>query len=128
MNKIKKAALIIIGSLSLLSGVIGIFLPLLPTTPLLLLSAGCYFKSSDKLYLALINNKYLGTYIKNYQENNAISKKTKLIALSFLWISIVSSVVFLITKLFLRIMLVVIASAVTFHILKLNTLEDNENK
>jgi uncharacterized membrane protein YbaN (DUF454 family) len=126
MDRIKKIALIVLGSFSLLLGIIGIFLPLLPTTPLLLLAASSYLRSSDKLYKALIRNKYLGSYIKNYQEKRAIPKKTKILALTLLWVSIGSSVVFLISKIFVRVIIITIASIVTIHILKLKTLTDED--
>jgi uncharacterized protein len=127
MDKIKKIALVIAGSLSLILGIIGIFLPLLPTTPLLLLAAACYIRSSKKLYTFLINNKYLGSYIKDYQEKGAVSKKTKIIALCFLWLSIGGSVLFVVTKLFIKFILISIAIGVTIHILRLKTVESLED-
>ncbi len=126
MEKIKKVILIALGTISLILGIIGIFLPLLPTTPLLLLSAACYIRSSEKLYTFLINNKYLGGYIKDYQEKGAVPKKTKVIALCFLWLSIGSSVLFVITKLFIKFILISIATGVTIHILRLKTLETSK--
>jgi uncharacterized membrane protein YbaN (DUF454 family) len=130
MNKIKKIFLIILGSVSLFLGIIGIFLPMLPTTPLVLLSAACYVRSSKKLYQMLINNKYLGTYIKNYEEERAIPKKAKIIALVFLWISIVTCIIFAIERLFARIILFIIVAIVSSYILKLKTLDRSlkENK
>lgn len=123
MDKIKKIALVIAGSLSLILGIIGIFLPLLPTTPLLLLSAACYIRSSKKLYTFLINNKYLGSYIKDYQEKGTIPKKSKIIAICFLWMSIGGSVLFIITKPYVKFILISIATGVTIHILRLKTSE-----
>jgi uncharacterized protein len=127
MKKIKKIVLIVLGTISLILGIIGIFLPLLPTTPLLLLAAACYIRSSKKLYSFLINNKYLGTYIKDYQEKGAIPKKTKVIALLFLWLSIGASTLFIVSKPFVRIILITIAIGVTIHIVRLKTLENLEN-
>jgi uncharacterized protein len=69
-------------------GAVGIFLPVLPTTPFLLLAAACYCRSSDKLYQWLMGNKWFGTYIKNYREGKGLSIKTKIIALTVLWVSI----------------------------------------
>jgi uncharacterized protein len=126
MEKIKKVILIVLGTISLILGIIGIFLPLLPTTPLLLLSAACYIRSSEKLYNLLINNKYLGSYIKDYQEKGAIPKKTKIIAVCFLWLSIGGSVLFVITKPFVKFILISIATGVTIHILRLKTVESLE--
>jgi uncharacterized protein len=126
MEKIKKVILIVLGTISLILGIIGICLPLLPTTPLLLLSAACYIRSSEKLYNLLINNKYLGSYIKDYQEKGAIPKKTKIIAVCFLWLSIGGSVLFVITKPFVKFILISIATGVTIHILRLKTVESLE--
>jgi len=122
----KKILLIIAGSLSVALGVIGIFLPILPTTPFLLLAAACYAKSSEKMYNRLLNNKYLGKYIRNYREQKGIPKKTKIIAISFLWISILLSAFTATELLWLRLLLITIAIAVTAHILKLKTLERND--
>ena len=79
-----KYLLIILGSLSLALGVIGIFLPVLPTTPFLLLSAALYVRSSEKLYQWLINQKYLGTYIRNFREHHAIPLRAKIISITMI--------------------------------------------
>jgi uncharacterized protein len=125
MKKIKKVILIVMGTISLILGTIGIFLPLLPTTPFLLLSAACYIRSSQKFYELLINNKYLGAYIKDYHEKGAVPRKTKVIALCFLWLSIGGSAFFVIRKMYVNIILFVIAVTVTIHILRLKNLEEN---
>ncbi len=110
--------LIIIGSISLSLGVIGIFIPLLPTTPLLLLSAWCFFRSSEKLYYKLINSKYLGTYIKNFRENKVIPIKTKIYIITLLWISLIYCIFFVANgMLWLQIILGLILIGVTAHIL-----------
>lgn len=125
MNKFIKVILIIIGSISVALGVLGLFLPILPTTPFLLLGAVCYIRSSRKLYLWLINNRVLGTYVRNYYEGNGIPQKTKAIAIILLWVSIGYTSFFLISKVFVRIVLLLIASAVTIHILSQKTLHTN---
>lgn len=112
-----KILLITLGSLSLVLGVIGIFIPLLPTTPLLLLSAWCYFRSSEKLYLKLINSKHLGAYIRNFRENKVIPLKTKIYIISLLWISLIYCIFFVAAgMLWLQIILVIILIGVTIHI------------
>ena len=83
-----KYLLIILGSICLALGVIGIFLPLLPTTPFLLLSAALYFRSSEKLYQWLIRQKYLGTYIRNFREHRAIPLRAKIISIAMIWITL----------------------------------------
>lgn len=114
--------MITIGTFSIILGIIGIFLPLLPTTPFLLLGATCYIKSSKKLYNTLINNKWLGSYIKNYKENKAIPRKTKIVTISLLWITIGYSAIFLVTIVWIKLLLLFIAIGVTLHILSLKTL------
>ena len=66
MDKLKKTITIILGFISIFLGVIGILLPILPTTPFILLSGYLFSKSSTKFHNWLINHKYLGKYIKNY--------------------------------------------------------------
>lgn len=122
VSDFKKFLLILAGSFSLILGLIGIVVPLLPTTPFLLLSAACFFKSSDKLYKKLISNKYLGSYIKNYREKKGVPRKIKIVAISTLWATILFSAIFIINLIWVKILLLVIASAVTYHILKLKTL------
>jgi uncharacterized membrane protein YbaN (DUF454 family) len=117
----KKYLLIGAGSISLSIGVIGIFIPLLPTTPLLLLSSYCYLKSSNRLYEKLINHKILGSYLHNYMNHKAIDKKTKIIAITTLWISLGISI--LIAPLFIvKVLLGLIGLGVTLHLMGLKTL------
>jgi uncharacterized membrane protein YbaN (DUF454 family) len=120
--------LIILGSVFVAIGLIGIFLPLLPTTPFLLLGASCYIKSSPKLYDLLIGNKYLGMYIKNYREGNGIPLRTKVIAISMLWVTILCTVVFMIDNLYIKGCLVLIATGVTWHIASQKTFEPADNE
>ena len=72
-----KYLLIILGSICLMLGIIGIFLPLLPTTPFLLLAAALYFRSSERLYQWLIQQKHLVSYIRNFREFRAIPLRAK---------------------------------------------------
>lgn len=124
LQQLKKYSFILLGSLCLILGTIGIFFPVLPTTPFLLLTAFFYLRSSKKLYHALLNHKVFGPYIYNYITYKAIPKKTKIIALLMLWASIICSI-FFIDKLFVGIMLTIIASLVSIHILSLKTLTVN---
>jgi len=114
---IKKSVLILLGTSSLILGVIGLFLPVLPTTPFLLLTAWLYAKSSQRLYHWLLNNKYFGDYIKRYREGLGIPLKTKIIGVSSLWITILTSAIFFVPLIILKIFLLIIAIAVTYHIL-----------
>ena len=117
-----KTLLIILGSLSIGIGILGIFLPLLPTTPFLLLGAACYIRGSRKLYTWLIQHKWLGAYIINYRENRSISRKTKITSIILLWSSIGYSMVFVISSTLVRLALFIITVGVTAHLLSLKTL------
>ena len=122
-NRLIRFVLIITGTFFVGLGILGIFLPLLPTVPFLLLAAGCYVKSSKKFYNWLINNKWFGNYLKNYQEKKGVPLKVKILSVSSLWITIIFSVVFIVHILFLRIALILITIGVTIHILYIRTLK-----
>lgn len=117
----KKKLLIISGYISLFLGITGIFVPLLPTTPFLLLTATCFMHSSDTLYHWVTHHKVFGKYIKGYQRFKAISLRAKIVTILLLLICIGYSV-FILNSLLLRIVLFVIAICVSIHILRLRTL------
>lgn len=123
-EKIKKIFLMITGSLSLGIGIIGIALPVLPTTPFLLLALACYLRSSKKLYFLIISNKYLGTYVKDYVSGNGIPLKMKKRAIFFLWMTMGFSTVFIVKDILVRIILVTIASMVSIYIWTRKSPED----
>lgn len=116
-NKIVKFILIILGYISLGLGVLGIFLPLLPTTPFLLLSAALFLRSSKRLYHWLMNHKYLGKHLQNYIHHKTIPRKTKIYSISLLWGTILATSIFVVPLILVKILLVAIATAVTIHIL-----------
>jgi uncharacterized membrane protein YbaN (DUF454 family) len=113
--------LIAFGSIFVALGVIGIFIPVLPTTPFLLLAAICYGKGSKKLYTWLMEHRALGKFIRDYRNGQGIPVKSKIYALVILWVSITSCVIFFIKPPVLRVMIVTIASIVTAYILSLKT-------
>lgn len=120
-----KVLLIILGSISLALGVIGIFVPLLPTTPLLLLAAALYFRSSPKLYDWLLNHPRLGTYIRNFREHRAIPLRVKIVSVSLVWLTIGYCIITVVESLWLRIALALLATAITIHILSFKTLRNS---
>ena len=111
--------LITLGTFFVGVGIAGIFIPVLPTTLFLLISATLYAKSSKRFYDWLINNKIFGRYIKNYREGKGIPLKVKIITIILLWITIGCSAIFAIDILWVRILLVVIAVGVTIHIIRI---------
>ncbi len=118
----KKILFLILGFITLILGIIGVFLPVLPTTPFLLLSATCFLKSSKKLYLWLINHKILGLYVKSYIEYRAITSRAKIISIFTLWLFILISVIFFLEILWMRVLLLFIATCVTIYLLRMKTL------
>lgn len=120
-SEMKRILLIISGFISLGLGITGIFLPLLPTTPFLLLSAGCFFRSSDTLYNWLINHRIFGRYIRCYREYKAVSKNTKIFTILLLWFTISLSIL-AVSAIWVRITLIAIAIGVTVHVLLFKTL------
>lgn len=120
-QKFVRGFFFIVGTISLVLGAIGIVLPILPTTPFLLLSLACYLRSSTRMTHWMLNNKYFGKYIRNYREGKGIPLKTKILALAVLWTSIFFSIIFIIPILIIQIILFVIAVGVTIHLTRLPT-------
>lgn len=119
---IRKYLLIAVGSVSLFLGILGIFLPLLPTVPFLLLTAYCFARSSERLHSWLMQHKTFGSYIYQYQTYRAVTRKTKVLAISFLWGSLVFSMI-LLQNVGYCLLLTLVGMCVTFYLLSLQTLE-----
>ena len=118
-----KYLFIILGSLALALGVIGIFLPLLPTTPFLLLSATLYVRSSEKLYQWLIHQKYLGSYIRNFREHRAIPLRAKIISVSMVWITLTYCAITISEQIWIKALFIALAIGISWHILSYRTLK-----
>lgn len=112
---LKRRLLIGLGFIFLLIGAIGVFFPVLPTTPFVLLAAGC-FTSSKRLSDWLIRSKLFGEYIINYRERNGLRRKTVIISLSFLWAMLIISILCM-HSIWSLILLTCVGVAVTIHIL-----------
>lgn len=119
-----KVMMVTLGSISLFLGVLGLFLPVLPTTPFLLLTAYLYAKGSKRMYFWLISNKYFGKYIQRYRDGLGIPLQTKIISLSSMWISMLITIFYFIPLLFVKILLFLVACAVTYHILSKPTFRE----
>jgi uncharacterized membrane protein YbaN (DUF454 family) len=120
MHGLKKTLLIIVGSMFVFLGVLGAILPLLPTTPFLLLAAACYVRSSERLYHKLINSKVLGAYIRNYREGKGMPMRAKIISLALLWASISLSF-YRVDLTYVRIILTCVLLGVSLLILRIPT-------
>ena len=113
---IKRLLFVTLGTLFLGVGIIGIFVPILPTTPFLLLAAFFYERGSEKFHNWLLNNKILGAYIRSYIDGKGIPLKIKLFTVALLWTTISFTVVFVVDELVVRIILVLVAIGVSVHI------------
>ena len=122
INPYKKRLFIFLGMISLLLGIAGIPLPLLPTTPFLLLSAWLFSRSSKRFYLWLIHHKYFGTYIRNYREKGGVTMNVKIVSISMLWLTIICSAIWAVDYWWVRILLLLIAVGVSAHIASLRTI------
>jgi uncharacterized membrane protein YbaN (DUF454 family) len=120
-NPALRYALLAIGWLSVVLGVIGIFLPVLPTTPFLLLAAACFMRSSKRFYLWLINHPHLGPWIVDYLEGQGIPLKGKVYAIGLMWLSISLSC-YLVPLFWARAFMLTSAVLVSLYILKQKTL------
>jgi uncharacterized membrane protein YbaN (DUF454 family) len=115
-EKLKRQLLMASGTLSLAVGIAGIIIPLLPTTPFLLLAAGCYLRSSPRFYNWLMGNRWLGAYIRNYIGGRGMPLKVKLFTIALLWATIGVSI-WLTAKPIVTIILLIVAVGVSLHII-----------
>jgi len=115
-DKLKKQLLLIAGTICVVIGVIGIFVPILPTTPFLLLAAACYMRSSKKFYNWLLHNRLFGTYIRNYIEGRGMPAKVKIFTIILLWVAIGVSICIAAPTFIVKVVLIIIAIGVTLHI------------
>jgi uncharacterized membrane protein YbaN (DUF454 family) len=113
---VKRRLLVGAGTLSTGLGIIGIFVPILPTTPFLLLAAACYVRSSQRFYRWLTNNRIFGAYVRNYIEGRGMPVRIKIFTILLLWLTIGLTITFAVQNIAVRIVLVCVAIGVTTHI------------
>lgn len=118
-----KWLLTVLGLVSLGLGILGIFLPVLPTTPLLLLAAALFLRSNKALYDWLLNHPKLGPYIRNFMVNKSIPLKIKIISVSMVWITLLNCAIFVAEHWAFRTFFILLATAITWHILSYKTLK-----
>lgn len=107
--------------------ILGFLLPLLPTTPFLLAASACFFKSSDRFYRFIMENRWFGHYLQNYQAGLGIPLKVKLMALSFMWTSTLISAFIFAPWLWLKLLLIGISLAITIHLWMVKTKKNETN-
>ena len=100
---------------------LGIFVPLLPTTPFLLLAAFLYARSSERFHAWLLTNRLVGSYIRRYQEHRSMTRRHKVLTLVLLWTVIGCSACFVVSLWWARLLLAIVAVSVTVHLLWIKT-------
>ena len=118
----KKKIFFVIGCLSLGLGGIGVFLPILPTTPFILLSAFLFERSSEKFHTFLLENKLFGKYLKNYTEKKGITLKNKVIGIAIVSLGM-GRVFFSINNTYGKVTIIIIFLGVLVHLLKMKILK-----
>jgi len=121
MTRRRQVLLIACGTASVGVGVIGAFVPLLPTTPFLLLAAYLFGRSSERLYRLLLGNRLIGEYLRLYYEGRCMSRRHKVVTLALLWIALASTAALVAESWWLRGVLGSVGLAVTAHVLMLPT-------
>lgn len=121
MGKAKKIAWIACGAVCVALGVVGMVLPVLPTTPFLLLAAACYARGSKRFHDRLLANRWCGAYIRNYREGRGILLRHKILTLALLWLSIGYATAFAVQSRSMRLLLPAVALAVSLHLLRIRT-------
>jgi uncharacterized membrane protein YbaN (DUF454 family) len=126
-SRLKRLLWATAGTIALALGIIGVAVPVMPTTPFLLLAAACYLRGSRRMYDWLMGNRWFGAYLLDYMEGRGVPMRTKVLTLVILWTAIGISMIFMTTNLILRAVLLVIAVGVTVHIAMVKT-RCNESK
>lgn len=111
----------IAGTIALLLGILGIFLPVLPTTPFLLLASACYMRGSERMHRWLLNQRHLGPYLRNFQAGRGIPLRAKIAALALMWTSLSISM-WIVPLPWVRVLLLVPGICVTVYLYRMRTL------
>ena len=111
-----RALLIVCGTICVGLGILGIFLPLMPTTVFLLLAAACYARSSERFHRRLIQHPWLGPYI---QKDRGMTPRQKAVSIGVLWLSLIVTMVWVAEAWWLRLLLLAIGAGVTVHVARI---------
>ena len=123
--RVRKWLLLSAGIVAVGLGVVGAFVPLLPTTPFLLLAAACFARSSDRHYEWLLNHRWMGAHVRNYREHRATTRRVKVVSMALLWGSIGYAAIVVADGWVVRALLLVVAVGVTIHVLSLRVVTED---
>ncbi len=121
MLQVHRHILVAAGWLSLALGVIGIFLPVLPTTPFVLLAGACFMRGSERWHRWISSHPRFGPQIEDYLTGAGIPARTKVVAIVMLWASVLTSIIWFIPHVAADISVALVAVAVTVYLLRLPT-------
>ncbi|MBF0521631.1 MAG: YbaN family protein [Candidatus Omnitrophica bacterium] len=121
MNHLRKILLMGAGFLSVVLGIIGAVMPVMPSIPFFIIASICFSKSSKKFHDLLLNNKWVGPHIKRYHENNGIKLEMKVLFIFFQWAGIVCTSILFVHNILGRILMLIIAIGATIYVLSLKT-------
>lgn len=125
MNKVFRALLAFAGIIATGLGFLGIFVPLVPTTPFLLVAAFCFARSSDRLYQRLLDNRWFGRYIRDYRAGR-IRRRERIITLIIMWLVIGAAAMLFVSTWWARLLLMVVPVCVTLFLSRLRTYDPVE--
>ena len=123
-NKILRATFLTCGFLFTFFAFLGVLLPVVPTTPFLIVAAACFYRSSGRFYNMIMYNRYFGHYLQDYRSGKGIPLRVKIMALVFLWISTLVSVFIFIPYLWLEILVIAVDVAITVHLYLVRTKQE----
>jgi uncharacterized membrane protein YbaN (DUF454 family) len=115
-SRILRILWITFGFLMVILGIIGALLPVIPGTIFFILAAVCFAKSSEKFYKMLIHNKWVGPHLQNYLEEKFIPIRTKIVAISFLWLSVTVSSIYFVSAFWERVPMFLFAIGMTIYL------------
>lgn len=121
MNRVVRGLLVACGTVCVALGVLGVFLPVLPTTPFLLLAAVCYARGSERCHRWLLTNRLFGRYIRDYREGRGVTLRHKVAALALLWLTIGYAAGWVVRTWWGKLLLLGVAVAVTVHLVRMKT-------
>ena len=120
-SRLVKGLLVAVGTVSVGLGVLGLVLPVVPTTPFLLLAAACYARSSERFYVGLLTNRYFGKYIRDWREKRGLTLATKLWILFVMATTMGASAVFFVPLVSVKVFLGIVGAGVSIYIWRLPT-------
>ena len=121
--KIKRLVLTVLGFICIGLGAVGVAIPVMPTTPFVLLAAFCFSAGNIKFYEWLRHNRVFGQYLENFRTKQGVSVGFKIISITFLWTGLIISMV-IVRTVFIYAVLGIVGICVTIHLLLIKTKKD----